>query len=121
MEAVEVGKKLVELCNKGQHLKAVDTLYSDDIVSVEAEEMPGMPLEMKGIEAIRQKNVAWDKENETDKFEAQGPFAHGDSFAVHFKMSGKSKTTGKPFSGEEVGIYTVKDGKIVREEFFYTM
>jgi ketosteroid isomerase-like protein len=32
-------------------------------------------------------------------------------------MSGKSKTTGKPFSGEEVGIYTVKDGKIVREEF----
>jgi len=29
--------------------------------------------------------------------------------------------TGKRFKMEEAGLYTVKDGKVVHEEFFYHM
>ena len=52
MTALEVGKKLVELCQKGQNLTAIETLYSSNIVSVEAMDMPGMPAEMRGMEAV---------------------------------------------------------------------
>ena len=31
------------------------------------------------------------------------------------------KPTGQRFQMEEAGLYTVKDGAIVREEFFYAM
>jgi len=31
------------------------------------------------------------------------------------------KPTRQRFTMEEMALYTVKDGKIVREEFFYTM
>ncbi|MFD2856413.1 nuclear transport factor 2 family protein [Seohaeicola zhoushanensis] len=49
------------------------------------------------------------------------PMLHGDDrFAVVFEMQGKEKATGKAFDMKEVGVYHVKDGKIVREEFFYS-
>jgi len=32
----EIGKKLVELCKAGKNAEAMDTLYSPNIVSVEA-------------------------------------------------------------------------------------
>ena len=43
-----------------------------------------------------------------------------DRFAVIFRSKVKETETGKVSDMEEVGIYTVADGKIVREEFFYT-
>jgi hypothetical protein len=53
-----------------------------------------------------------------------GPFPHDDRFIVYMKMDVTSK--GGPYAGkrntfEEAGLYTVKDGKIVQEEFFYQM
>jgi len=116
-----VGEKLVEFCSRGENMKAIDSLYSEDIISIEATDMPGMPQELSGIDAIREKNKQWDAENEVSSCDVHGPFTNGDSFAVHFKMAGKNRKSGKSFSAEEVGLYTVRDGKIVKEEFFYTM
>ena len=42
-----------------------------------------------------------------------------DKFAVYFTAEGTNKADGKPFAMSEVGIYQVRDGKIVREEFYY--
>ena len=120
-EIKEIGEKLVAYCSRGENLKAIDELYSDDIVSIEAADTPGMPEEMHGKDAIIEKNKLWDQENEVSECFVNGPFPKGDCFAVHFKMSGKSKRTGKTFAAEEVGLYTVRDGKVVKEEFFYTM
>lgn len=53
--------------------------------------------------------------------ELLGPLPHGeDRFAVVFKMD----VTMKPMNNarimmQEVGIYTVKDDKVIREEFYY--
>jgi hypothetical protein len=56
MSPLEVGKKLVELCNRGEDSKAVDTLYDAKIVSIEGEGAEGMPARMEGIDAIRGKH-----------------------------------------------------------------
>lgn len=121
---LEVGKKLVDLCNKGENLKAVDTLYSPNIVSVETHDMPDMPAKMEGIAAIRKKNQWWLDNHEVHSGKALGPWPHKDRFIVHFDYDVTAKAgpmAGKRMKMEETALYTVKDGKIVKEEFFYAM
>jgi len=48
---LEVGQKLVALCQQGKNLEALDTLYSEDVESIEAMAMPEMPAKMKGVAA----------------------------------------------------------------------
>ena len=53
----------------------------------------------------------------------EGPYLHGDDrFAVIFEFDATNKHSGQRTQMKEVGVYTVDDGgKIVREEFYYTM
>lgn len=121
MSTLEVGKQLVELCKQGENLQAIKTLYSPDIVSVEASSMPNMPAEMKGMDAILGKNKWWVDNHEVHAATCEGPFPHGDQFIVRFNYDVTNKPSGKRMQMDEAALYTVKDGKIVREEFFYSM
>ncbi len=124
MDTRQVGDKLVELCKQGKNLEAVETLYSDDIVSVEAMGDETMPAEMHGKDAVRGKNQWWLDNHEVHSGNAEGPFPNNDKFAVIFKYDITPKTgpmSGKRMEMSEVALYTVDDGKIVREEFFYSM
>ncbi|HWE04268.1 MAG TPA: nuclear transport factor 2 family protein [Tepidisphaeraceae bacterium] len=119
MSAKEVGKKLVELCNQGKNVEAIEALYSKDIVSVEPMAMPPMPAETRGIEGVLGKTKWWIDNHEIHASEAVGPFVARDQFIVEFNMEITNKPTGKRMKMSEAGIYTVKDGKVIREEFFY--
>jgi ketosteroid isomerase-like protein len=89
-------------------------------VSVEAADMGGMGRETHGLAGIDGKHQWWEDNHEVTGGDVQGPFLHGDDrFAVMFTAEGTTKADGKPFNMGEIGIYHVKDGKIVREEFFY--
>jgi hypothetical protein len=121
---MEIGKQLVELCKQNKNVQAVDTLYSPNIVSIELMEMPGMPRRMEGIDAIRGKNQWWLNNHDVHKTEAFGPYPHDDRFIVVFRTDVTPKVgphAGKRMQFEEAGLYTVKDGKIAQEEFFYAM
>lgn len=123
-ETLEVGKKLVELCRQGKHLECLDTLYSPEIVSIEAGALPGGSARSDGIEAVKGKAAWWEANHEVHKAEAEGPYPHGDRFIVHFKYDVTAKAgpmAGKRFAMDEAALYTVKDGKIAHEEFFYSM
>ncbi|MGH8093250.1 MAG: SnoaL-like domain-containing protein [Chthoniobacterales bacterium] len=117
MNTEEVAKKLVELCNKGAYEEAINGLYGKDIVSVEAREMGGMPPETKGFEGVAAKTKWWIDNHEVHSATATGPFVARDTFVVRFDIDVTEKNSGARFHGSEVGIYTVKDGKVVREEF----
>ena len=119
MSAKEIGKKLVELCNQGKFVEAMESLYSKDIVSVEPMAMHDMPAETRGIEGVRAKGKWWTDNHEIHSMKAVGPFVARDQFIVEFDMDVTNKPSGKHIKGREAGIYTVKDGKVVREEFFY--
>ncbi|HEU5058708.1 MAG TPA: nuclear transport factor 2 family protein [Kofleriaceae bacterium] len=120
MNTLEVGKKLVELCNSGKAEEAMKTLYSPEIVSVEAQAMPNMPAEMRGLSAVLEKGKWWNDNHVIHSSTCKGPFPHGDRFACLFAFDVTNKPSNQRFQMEEVAVYTVKDGKIVREEFFYT-
>jgi len=124
MDTKEVGEKLVALCREGKNVEAVDTLYGPDIVSVEAISMPDMPAEMRGIEAVRGKNQWWLDNHEIHSASSEGPYPHGDKFAVKYAYDVTAKAgpmAGNRMKMDEVAVYTVHDGKIVREEFYYSM
>ena len=117
MNTEEVATKLVEYCRKGEWMKAVDDLYSKDIVSVEPRAMEGMPAEMRGIDQVRGKTEWWEKSMEVHSAKTTGPFIARDTFVVQFDVDVTDKASKKRMQMSEVGIYTVKDGKVAREEF----
>jgi hypothetical protein len=121
MNTLEIGKKLVAMCREGKNVECIQELYDRDIVSVEAQAMPNMPAEMRGIDAIVQKNRWWVENHEVHSASAEGPWPHGDRFIVRFAYDVTNKPSGQRMKLDEVGLYTVKGGKIVREEFFYAM
>jgi len=100
-------------------MDAINTLYSPEIVSVESMGNEQMPREMKGIDAIREKNKWWGDNNEVHSATVDGPFVGEDKFAVYYNYDITFKPTGKRTPMEEMALYTVKDGKVVREQFFY--
>jgi len=118
----EVGKKLVDLCKQGKFKEAMDQTYAPNIVSIEAHAPPGGTARVEGIAAVRDKADWWEKNHEIHKFEVGGPWPSGDRFIATFKLDVTAKggpMAGKRFTMEEGALYTVKNGKIVSEEFFY--
>ena len=75
----------------------------------------------KGIEAIKGKNRQWFENSQIHGLEVNGPFPNGDQFIIHFTYDVTPKQSGKRMSMSEMGLYTVRDGKIAKEEFFYAM
>jgi hypothetical protein len=117
MNTEQVAQKVVELCRKQAWEEAVNTLYAKDIVSVEARSMDGSSPETHGIEGVRKKVDWWMNNMEVHSSKVSGPFVAHDRFVVQFDVDITDKESKKRFQISEVGVYTVKDGKIVREEF----
>ena len=113
----EVATKLVDYCRKGEWMKAVNDLYGKDIVSVEPRAMENMPAEMRGLDQVRGKTDWWEKNFEVHSAKVGGPFVARDTFVVQFDVDVTEKASKKRMQMSEAGIYTVKDGKVEREEF----
>ena len=117
-----VAGKLVEYCKTGQEQKGLDELYDPNAVSVEAADMGGMGRETKGIDGIKGKHEWWYGAHDIHSSMAEGPFFYGeDQFGVIFSMDVTNKESGQRMQARELGIYTIENGKIVKEEFFYGM
>ena len=119
MNTLEIANKLVALCREGKNAESLSTLYASDAVSVEAMSMPGMPQATEGLPAIQAKSAWWVDNHEVHAATITGPWPNGDRFVVGFSYDVTNKPSGQRMQMEEVGLYTVRDGRIVREEFFY--
>jgi hypothetical protein len=120
VEMQKLAKRLVALCNDQQFETALQELYADDIVSIEADGSAEMPARLEGIDAVRQKGDWWAANHDVHAMRAEGPFIghRADQFVVRFELDltpkGGARTT-----MTEVGVYTVRDGKVAQEEFLY--
>ena len=117
MNTQEVANKVVELTRKQAWREAIDSLYAKDIVSVEARAMEGGSFESRGIEAVRGKTDWWENNMEVHSAKVSGPFVAHDRFVVQYDIDVTDKNSKERMQLSEVGVYTVKDGKIAREEF----
>jgi len=120
MSTLEVGQKLVSLCQQQRDAEAVDILFAKDAISIEAAATPGTPQEIRGVDAIKAKGKWWTENHEVHSASAEGPFPNGDRFAVRFSYDITRKATHERMKMDEIALYTVRNDKIVREEFFYT-
>lgn len=117
MSVQSVAKQFVDLCRQGKNFDVMRTLYSLDIVSVE-----GDGKETAGQGPVIKKSEDWGSDKTFHGETVAGPFYNGanpDQFAVYFTFDITPKATGKRITLEEVGVYTVKNDKITREQFFY--
>ena len=121
MTTMDIGKKLVELCRQGKNMEALNTLFAENAVSVEAGAPAGMQREAKGLAAVKAKGEWWVANHEVHSASVSGPWPHDDRFIVGFQYDVTNKPSGNRMKMDEVGLYTVKNGKIVREEFFYSI
>lgn len=78
---------------------------------------------MEGIDAIRKKGEWWFANHDVHGMKATGPFCglREDQFIVQFELDVTPKSTGQRMHMNEVGLYTVKNGKVAQEEFLYLM
>jgi hypothetical protein len=119
MTTYEIGQKYVALVKEGRREECLSTLFSEAAVSVEAAEFPGRERTVKGLDALRAKSKFFLDNNEVHKAEVFGPYPHDDRFAVRFVFELTFKPTGQRRTMDEVALFTVANGKITREEFFY--
>ena len=119
METQQVANRLVELCRLGEHMQAINELYGDNIIS---REVPGTPNEItSGKEAVIQKSEDWFKE--VDEFHSSfisDPMVADNHFSCKMKMDCTFKKQGRVLI-EELAVYKVDNGKIIEEQFFYSM
>ncbi len=114
----QIGKTIVAMFNEGKFKEIEDLYWSPDIVSCEG---VGVGLEWRGRHAVEAKNADWMKNNRIHGASAEGPFVGSSGFAIRFKMDVETLATGNRSVMDEVGVYQVRDGKIVREEFMYAI
>ena len=117
MNTEEVAKKVMELVRKQAWHEALETLYDDNIVSVEAYAGASGSPETRGKQNVRGKIDWWVKAMQVHSFTANGPFVAHDRFVVQYDADVTEKESKERRMISEVGVYTVKNGKIVREEF----
>jgi hypothetical protein len=120
MTTIEIAKKYVELCSNHQHDVVLETLFSPDVVSVEAVAMPGSPAEVRGVKAVAEKGKKWMADHEIHSAKVEGPWPHGNRFIVRFAYDVTNKPSGRRIQMDETGLFTIERDKIVREEFFYS-
>jgi len=122
MNTMEVGRRLVELCNARKYREAIDELYADDCTHVEPAEMPPMPQVMTGKAQLAEASERWMSMNDIHDARTTGPYPHGERFMCMMSMDLTPKEgpmAGQRMQIEEAVLYTVRDGRIAKVEFFY--
>jgi hypothetical protein len=107
----EIGESLVALFNAGKSDEAESTWYHRKIDSIEDD---GSVFE--GWKGVQEKGKWW-KENFTVlSMKASGPYVCSAGFTVVY--TGRVRMPdGTEVDAHECGVYTVEDGRIVREQF----
>jgi hypothetical protein len=117
MTTAETATAFTDMLKAGEHIGAASTFNAPNIVSLEA--MDGPMARIEGTAAVKAKSDWWYGAHEVHSAVATGPYVNGEQFAVIFNLDVTAKETGQRMQMQEVGLYTVKGGKIVEEKFMY--
>ena len=115
MNTQELANAFTDMCAKGELEAAGQKFWSDDIVS--REPMTGDMAQLKGRKAVEGKTQWWNANHEAYDLKVESPYVHGDQFVVRFELDVTPKGQ-KRVHLDEVGLYTVRNGRIVEESFF---
>ena len=115
MTTQEIANRLVELLQKGDFKLCYEELYSPEIISQEAD-----GTQVKGIDGIAEKGKEWNASIEEFMGSTVGnAVVSGNYFSLPMSMTLKYKGSDQTMKFEEICMYHVQGGKIVKEQFFY--
>ncbi|WP_299954124.1 nuclear transport factor 2 family protein [uncultured Roseobacter sp.] len=119
-DLVKLGREFVQAMQDRRGISHVEDIYAENAESIEAVVPPGRDVRIaKGRGAIKAKREDWLAKHEIHKLDVDGPYAHPPNrFGVRYEVEVTQKVTGRRMNLREIAIYSVEEGKIVREEFF---
>ena len=122
MSTGNVARRLIELSRAGEFDRAVEELYAKDARSIEMDGMKGGMLgDVEGLDAIKQKGKRFEASvAEVHGITVSDPLVAGPFFTIAMGFDATYKEGGRR-AMKEVCVYEVRDDKIVREQFFYSM
>jgi uncharacterized protein YbjT (DUF2867 family)/ketosteroid isomerase-like protein len=94
-------------------------LLAPDVVRAAPLEPAGGSAGFRGVKAIMENSRRQTVGYEIRGVEIDGPYAHGDRFAVRFAFDEVQVATGKPATTEKISVYSARDGAITREDVYY--
>ncbi len=89
-------------------------LYHKQCRSIEG---AGMNMAWDGLKAMKGKAEWWYANNTLNSVKIEGPFVGATGFGVRYTVDVTCKQSGDRTTMSEIGLYTVKNGKVVQEEF----
>ncbi len=118
MTTEQIAVRLAEYCRHEQFSEAQSELYADEAVSIEPFDTPGFDLETRGLPALKEKDTKFSAMVESRYgTTVSEPLIAGNAFSfvltMDIKMKGRDRGQFK-----ELCVYTVKEGKIISEQFF---
>ena len=118
MTTQEIADRFSQLAEEGKWNEIQDELFSDDAESVEPPHSPGLQS-AKGREALKKKAEMFNESvEEMHGGYSSKPVVGGRYFSVAMGMDATMKGMGR-MKMDEIAVYEVKDGKIVKEQFFF--
>lgn len=118
MNIQEIANRFHQLSQEGKWNQIQDELYAKSAVSIEPTQAQGMQS-VEGLAAIKKKGEDWGKMvEEVHGGYSQPPVVAGNHFSVAMGMDVTMKGAGRT-KMDEIAVYEVKDGKIVKEQFFF--
>jgi hypothetical protein len=113
---VEVARAVAALAREGKLHEVEARWLAPGIVSVEG---VGASLAWSGKKNVLGKYRAWEADHEIHSMDVEGPWVGATGFALKYRIDVSQKSTGQRSQMEEIAVYTVQNGKIVREEFHF--
>ena len=118
MTTQEVANRFYELAQTNQWNQIQEELFAENASSLEPVESPGLQS-VQGIAAIKEKGKKFEEMvEEMHGGFVSAPVVGGRFFSVGMGMDCTMKGMGRQ-KMDEIAVYEVKDGKIVKEQFFY--
>jgi len=116
MNTQDIADDLVALCKTGDFATPGDKYWAEEVRSIEP---MGDNAVSVGRAAAKAKGEWWSGAHDVHGVEVEGPYVNGDQFVVRFKMDVTVKDSGHRMLMDEMAVYSIKDGKIAEERFFY--
>jgi hypothetical protein len=118
MTTKEIANRLSELFKENKWTQIQEELFSEDAESIEPAGTPGLQS-VKGMDAIRKKGEEFNNSiEEMHGGYVSEPIVGGNYIAVAMGIDATMKGAER-IKMDEIAVYEVKDGKIVKEQFFF--
>jgi ketosteroid isomerase-like protein len=118
MTVREVAARFHDLAQQEKWFEIQDELFAENVRSIEPPNAKGLP-NAEGKAAVRKKGESFVSQiDAVHKSFTSEPVVGGNFFAVGRELDMTVREVGKT-QMNEVMLYEVRDGQIVREQFFY--